>query len=449
MPEPLQRQPGLLRRFSRDQRGIIIIMFALMLPIIVGFIGLGVEVVYWFSTSRDLQAAADAAALAGSYELAEGRASSVGTVTNREATSNGWASSDGTITVRSYDYNTTYPASGNYTTDQDAVEVELTQDVNLMFVGYFMTGAITINSRAVGLAVTGSSEACILALGSSNQADALKVSGASTNVTMSGCAAASNSTSGAAIDVTSNFSVDCIYSAGGIDGSATTTACASPGRTNQPTVTDPYETAVTKPADSDFDDCDSAGDTSSSDGSNYKAPPSSDYDLDPGVYCDIDFGVNTQTLTLSAGTYYIDQGDFEVGSGGIVDGTAGVTIVFGDSTGGNDCGGFKVSGASYVNLTAPVTEDGEPFTGLAIYRSSECDAAEDIQFTGTTTSTILGAVYNPSGGIKITGTGEVSGTCLQLIADDITFSGDSDIGSSCADVDVQTITAGGIGSLVE
>lgn len=442
-------QPGLWRRFHSDQRGIIIIMFALMLPIIVAFIGLGVEVTYWFAASRDLQAAADAAALAGSYELAEGRSSSVGSVATTEAGSNGWESTGGTITIRSFDFNATYPATGNYTADQDAVEVVLTQDQNLMFAGYFMSSDITITARAVGLAVAGSSEACILALGASNQADALKVQGASTNVTMSGCAAASNSTSSASVDVTSNFTVDCVYSAGGIDGSANTTACASPGKTNQPTVADPYETAVTKPANSAFDDCDSAGDTSSSDGSNYKAPPSSDYDLDPGVYCDIDFGVNGVTLTLSAGTYYIDQGDFSVGSGGIIDGAAGVTIVFGDSTGSNDCGGLSVGGASYINMTAPITEDGEPYTGLVFYRSSDCDAAEDFSFTGTTTSTILGAVYNPSGDISITGTGAVDGTCLQLIADSVTFGGDSDIGSTCDDVDVQTITAGGVGSLVE
>ena len=47
-------------------------MFALMLPIMLGFIGLAVEVGYWFSKHRDLQAAADVAAFAGSYDIAEG-----------------------------------------------------------------------------------------------------------------------------------------------------------------------------------------------------------------------------------------------------------------------------------------------------------------------------------------------------------------------------------------
>ena len=433
-----------MRRFSRDQRGIIVVMFALMLPIIIGFIGLGVEVSYWFSSKRDLQAAADAAAIASAYELAEDRSSYMGTVASREAGSNGWESASGTITIRNFYYNATYPASGSYTADKAAVEIELTQEESLMFAGYFLSGNVTINARAVGLSVAGSSEACILALGSSNQSNALWVSGASTNVTMTGCTAATNSTASDAVDTTSNLTVDCVYSAGGIDGSPDTTNCASPGKTNQPAVTDPYETSVTKPVDSDFDDCATNGGNYSLTGANSTATIS---DTD-GPFCSITVNANNGTLTLNAGTYYIDQGDLRLQTG-TLDGTAGVTIVFGDSSGAGDCGGVTIIGNSSLNITAPITEDGEPFTGLALYRSSDCDAAEDFSFGGNNTSTILGAVYNPSAGINITGTGEVSGTCLQLVADTVKFTGDSDIGSTCDDVDILTVTAGGVGSLVE
>ncbi|MEE9318700.1 MAG: pilus assembly protein TadG-related protein [Rhodospirillales bacterium] len=447
-------------RLAADQRGVIIVMFALMVPIFLGFIGLGVEVGYWFQKHRDLQAAADAAAVSGAYENAEGRSSGVGTIAQREAVNNGWNSTDGTIAVRSFPFNAIYPASGSYTADADAVEIELTFSLARLFSSWFMSGDMIINARAVGDVVVGASEACILALGydssssSTVVADALKVSGSAT-VTMSGCTAATNSTDNKAINVTSGLTVDCIYSAGNIhvsgSGNPTTTACASPGKTNQPTITDPYE-SLTKPVASDFDNCGSDG--SNADGANYKAPPSTDYTLDPGVYCDINFGVNNTTLTLAAGTYYIDRGDFDVKSGGIIDGTAGVTIVFGDSTwdgtaGTSDCGRFNVSGSAYVNLTAPVTEDGEPFTGLAIYRNSDCDKGEKIEFTGTTTSTVLGAIYNPNYEIKVSGTGALDGTCLQLIGNTIELSGDSGIGSSCDDVDIQTVPAGGIGSLVE
>lgn len=448
MAEPLQRKPGLRHRFARDQRGIIIIMFALMLPIIVGFIGLGVEVAYWFAAKRDLQAAADAAAIAGSYELAEGRSSSVGTVATQEATNNGWDSSSGTITIRSFDYNATYPASGSYTADQDAVEVVLTQDQNLMFAGYFLSNSVTINSRAVGLAVAGDNEACLLALGSSNAAKAMWVHG-SAAVTMTGCSAMTNSTDDAAITTTSGLSVDCVYSAGGVSGTPTTTACSG-AKENVPASTDPYE-SLTKPVASDFDSC-----------TTYNDPNNADDSITAGVYCGISFGNNNKTLTLGAGTYYLDslgnsanKGNLKMSaSGGTIDGSAGVTFVFGDSTwdgtpGTADCGGLNLTGGT-LNLTAPDASSGEPYPGIIFYRSSECDSGADIEFGGNNDSTLYGAIYSPAGEIKTSGTGAVSGTCLQFIADTIELTGTSSLGSTCdADSGVQSVTAGGKGSLVE
>ena len=167
-------------RLAADQRGVIIVMFALMVPIFLGFIGLGVEVGYWFQKHRDLQAAADAAAVSGAYENAEGRSSGVQTIAQREAVNNGWNSTDGTITVRSFPFNATYPASGSYTADTDAVEIELTYSLVRLFSSWFMSGDMIINARAVGDVVAGASTACVLALGSANAAKSLWVLGSAT-----------------------------------------------------------------------------------------------------------------------------------------------------------------------------------------------------------------------------------------------------------------------------
>ncbi len=239
-------------RLAADQRGVIIVMFALMVPIFLGFIGLGVEVGYWFQKHRDLQAAADAAAVSAAYENAEGRSSGVGTIAQREAVNNGWNSTDGTIAVRSFPFNAIYPASGSYTADADAVEIELTYSLVRLFSSWFMSGDMIINARAVGDVVAGATEACVLALGTANAAKALWVSG-SAAVSMTGCTAATNSTDSAAVTTTSGLSVDCVYSAGGVSGTPTTTQCSG-AKTNQPTVTDPYA-SLTKPVDSDFDAC--------------------------------------------------------------------------------------------------------------------------------------------------------------------------------------------------
>lgn len=415
-------------RFGRDRKGGVIIVFALLLPVLVGFIGLGVEVTYWFSKKRDLQAAADAAALAGSYELAEDRASNMLVVATREATGNGWESAGGSITVRSYDYNTTYPASGSYTTDKDAVEVVLTRAENLMFAGWFMSGGVTINARAVGLAVANASDACILALGSANASGALLVSG-SAAVTISGCSASTNSTDSAAVTTTAGLSVDCVYSAGGISGTPTTTACSGP-KSNQPAVTDPYEAAITKPSDSDFSTC-----------SAYSGAASITTSDSP--LCSLSV---TSALTMAAGTYYIDRGDVRLTGGGVVDATAGVTIVFGDSTGGNNCGGLTITGNSNLDITAPTSGN---FSGITLYRSSECDDEDDFNFGGNNDSVIIGAVYNPSATIKLTGSGVVGSTCLQLISDIVLISGNGTLGGDCDSAGTLELSAGGSGSLVE
>jgi len=433
-PAAAIKRRSMISLLAPNQRGAIVVFFALIMPILIGFMGMAVEVGYWYSKHRDLQTAADAAALAASYEIAESRGTNALIVATREATNNGWDSTDGTITVRGDKYNSTFPASGSFTADSDAVEVELTLNEPRMFSAYFISTDITLDGRAVGKSVAGASTACVLALGASNQSAALKASG-STSVTMTGCTAATNSTNATAVTAVAGLSLDCIYSAGGGSGSPTMSQCSSI-QTQQPAVTDPYDNTdlVTKPVSSDFSSCTTYTRTT----------PGVDEGLSPGVYCGITFNSNNKTLTLAAGTYYIDRGDLSVASGATISGT-GVTIVFGDTT-GNACGGVSVTGGSSLNLTAPTSGN---FSGLALYRSSECDAAEDFTFSGTTDSTIFGAIYNPSAGVKFTGNGTVGSTCLQVIADTVTFTGNSTLGSTCAAAGTTTVTAGGIGSLVE
>ncbi len=426
-----------LRALARDQRGVISILFALLLPLMLGFIGLGVEVGYWFQKHRDLQAAADAAAVSGAYENAEGRSTGVGTIATREAENNNWNSTDGTIAIRSLPYNATYPASGAYTADTDAVEVELTYNLARLFSSWFMSGDMIINARAVGDVVAGASEACVLALGSGNPSGALSVSGASSSVTMSGCTMATNSTDPNAVkNLTGTMSADCVYSAGGVQGTPTTNECSG-SKTGQPPVTDPYAGTVTEPADTDFSGCSSYSLTGAGNTDNISA----------GVYCNISVNATNGTLDLDPGVYYLDQGDFSVSSTNTtINGTGGVTIIFGDSTGANGCGRVNITASGSVNLTAPTTGN---FAGIVFYRGPSCNTGSGMTLTGGSSSNIIGAVYAPSADLSMSGGTAISGTCLQLIADTVSFSGSGTIGSDCDGTGVKTIVAGGIGSLVE
>ena len=62
-------------RLAREERGQIIVWFALMLVVLVGFAGLVIDGTYYFKQRQELQSIADGAALAGGMQLQYGQLS--------------------------------------------------------------------------------------------------------------------------------------------------------------------------------------------------------------------------------------------------------------------------------------------------------------------------------------------------------------------------------------
>jgi uncharacterized membrane protein len=63
-------RPPIWARVSRDRRGAVAFAVAVLLPVLVGFAGIGVEVGLWFAIQRQNQSAADAAAISAALEYA-------------------------------------------------------------------------------------------------------------------------------------------------------------------------------------------------------------------------------------------------------------------------------------------------------------------------------------------------------------------------------------------
>ena len=57
-------------RFRQDRRGVVAVAVAILLPVLIGFAGLGIEVGMWFWIQRQNQSAADAAAISAGLEYA-------------------------------------------------------------------------------------------------------------------------------------------------------------------------------------------------------------------------------------------------------------------------------------------------------------------------------------------------------------------------------------------
>src|SRR4051794_6231548 len=112
----------------RDRRGALLATTAAALPVIAGFAGLGIETGMWYSDKRDLQTAADAAALSGAFERVRDNPNGLQSAARHEAQRNGFALvSANTIAVNNP------PQSGSRAGDTKAVEVVLTRPHSLLF----------------------------------------------------------------------------------------------------------------------------------------------------------------------------------------------------------------------------------------------------------------------------------------------------------------------------
>src|SRR5450759_1639942 len=144
---------GLLQRFRRDQSGSYVIVFALVMPVLVGTAGLGTEVGWWLYTHKNMQSAADSAAV--SAATAGGNLNAeAGTVTALYGFTNG--TQNVTVTVNQP------PSTGNYASTSQAVEVIISQPQPRLLSALFGNDTVPLRARAVALPNAGTG--CVLAL---------------------------------------------------------------------------------------------------------------------------------------------------------------------------------------------------------------------------------------------------------------------------------------------
>ena len=131
-------RPAIWARFARDRRGAVALAVAVLLPVLIGFAGLGVEVGMWFWVQRQNQSAADAAAISAALEYAEGAGTTNSTAAAATTANYNLFSTSppNTLTV-SLCYGPTNGLSCNTSSSNgaqpNAVQVVLTQPLNTTF----------------------------------------------------------------------------------------------------------------------------------------------------------------------------------------------------------------------------------------------------------------------------------------------------------------------------
>src|SRR3954465_7086357 len=114
---------GFFRRLFKDRRGNALVMAGAFLPLVVGASGLATDTIQWTMWKRQLQRAADSAAIAGVYD----RENAAGATTTTSAT----VSHDLTLNLHTFyslksGYPTvTFPADSGVMTDQVHVSVAI------------------------------------------------------------------------------------------------------------------------------------------------------------------------------------------------------------------------------------------------------------------------------------------------------------------------------------
>jgi Flp pilus assembly protein TadG len=409
-----------LRRFRRDQSGVYLIIAGLMMPVLVGFVGLGTDVTLWYNQHRKMQDAADSGAVSAATAYSNG-------VNNVTPQANGVASSYGfvngtnnvTVTVNQP------PLSGTHTATAGAVEVIVAQPQARLFSAVFGSGQAAVSARAVAGATAGTG--CVLALDHAKKGAATDVG--APQVVLTGCSLFDNSNNSAALVVggAATLTALSVSVVGGISGAGgiTTTPTSGNITTGAAPTADPY-------ANTSFPPMPASGANPS--------PIHGTKTLDPGTYSGglkINAGAN---VTLNPGTYYLDGGSLDVAGTATLKGT-GVTLVFTGSGTPCSCATATINGGATVNLTAPAAGATSGIPGIVFFGDRNMAVGTNFTLNGGSNQTFEGAIYLPEADVKINGA-SASGdpnACTQLIADTITFSGNANFLVNCTGKGTKTI----------
>lgn len=409
-----------MRALGAAEGGGVAIMAALLMPVLVLGMGLGVETGYQYMTQRNLQNAADLAAHAGGVRLRAGDSkAAILAAAMHVAKESGFVLAKGTFTLN------TPPTSGPSSGNARSVEVLLTKNQPRFFSAIINTAPIRIRARAVAKVTSTGSAACVLAL-SPTIPRAVSVSG-STNVSLLGCDVASDSNASDAFwmaNSSAKLATDCVFSVGGAISSSNLLLAKCPApKENQPVVRDPYadvaEPTINIPC-----------------AINLSLPvfiPT--YVLPSGVLAmRICGGLDIKhQVVFKPGLYIIDGGDLTLnGNGTATD--AGLTVqgatffLTGTST-------LKLNGNGSLNLQAPTSG---PYSGILIFGSrSQTGLTHAIR--GNTGSTTQGAIYVPTSAISFSGNSSTTNGCTQIIGLTVEFTGNSTLRSSCTTANARPI----------
>ena len=440
----------MLAAFLRDTSGAVAIMVLLLIPVLIGFLGISVDVGLWYTARRGMQNIADAAALSGAGEIANGSADSIVTAAAQSAAdSNGFDATDGSVITINLP-----PEDGPNAGNDGSIEVIIDRPMVLLFTRVFSTlRGETFAATATVRAVANTDfvdEFCILGL-DPTASKAVEISG--TGQLTLDCGIAVNSDADNALSVSGNAlaTVTSATTVGGVNigGNAELDSKAPPRRGDA--VDDPYDDLEIP----DFTGCDEDGSAGGGGGGQggggggsgvVQVNGNKTFDAStgttPGIFVicgglKVNAGAN---VTFEPGVYIILDGDFDIGGQSTVVGD-GVTFIL---TGGtpSDIGSIKIVGGSDLDLTAPDTDplNADGYSGVLFYQDRDVTGQnKDNIITGGAELDFEGALYFPSEDLTFAGGSELADGCVQLIAATVKITGDTGVQGNCGNTGTRSV----------
>jgi Flp pilus assembly protein TadG len=393
------------RRSGRSGQSLILV--ALMMTSIMGFAALVIDVGFFESLKRQMQTAADAAAIAAAKELSSGNSSDEVAAAQADATTNGFTA--GTVGNVITTVTIGAPGSGPFQNIAGAVEVDIKQTQPS-----FLLAAVGIKTVTVTASATASPSgqpACIYALNPS-ASGAIQIVGNQTISTA--CGMLDNSSSSSAFSATGNITATGTQI--GVVGnySFTGNINVSPTPiTGMASVSDPLA-SLPEPS------------VGSCTYTNYSQTGNLNLTISQGVYCGGITLVGNVNLILNPGTYIINGGGISVTGNSTITG-AGVFIYLTGTS--STYKGVTITGNDQTTLSAPTSGT---YAGILFFQdrtiSSATASANPNNLTGNASSLYEGTLYFPTTEIEYTGNS--SSTYTILVAYTIDFTGNATIGNN-------------------
>ena len=411
-----------LKRLWCDRRGNALVIAGAALPLVIGCAGLASDTIQWALWKRELQRVADSGAEAGVYAIVAGNSvGSCSNVTNPAYTDpvaydiskNNFTGSTPTCTL------TNPPSAGGFTSDVNAVKVDLSLQRSLAFSGMFLSAAPVISASATATIVP-SGQYCVISLESA-PVTGIDASG-SANVNL-GCGMITNSPSMTAAVATGSSTVTSspIAAVGGIPASTHwgTGTVLQPFTVQQ---ADPFG-SVPLPTPSG---CTAFPSNQPHDVLSIANPT--------GTMCfNTTMDINGD-VTLASGTYIMDAGaGVNMTNTGAHLTCNHCTIILMNSSGGT-VGGVNINGGE-LDMTSPNTGctigNAGCYDGMSFYQSRTAASDNSILINGNANSSIEGALYFPKADLTFNGTAGMTTNCMQIVAKDVAFTGNSAISNVC------------------